>query len=153
MSSQAFDVFSEITIRLFLCLLFNELSSMKFAGLALVVANVASVSVTSDEKAKALSLWKDVSHDATLGDLGKTLNATCHNGDWQNLCDRPIAELFRAAEDSQMTAFCDSHCPLSRRAEHRALLARGQPHQSFLQNDLEALASHTSDCWGAGCKR
>ena len=109
--------------------------------------------MSSDEKAKALSLLKQVSHDATLGDLGKALTAGCDSGDWLNLCDRPIAQLFRAAEDSQMTAFCDSHCPLSRRSKHRALLARGQPHQSFLQNDLEALASDTSDCWGAGCKR
>ena len=74
---------------------------MKFATFAFLVANVASVSVSSDDKAKALSLLEDV----------------------------------------------------SRRAEERALLARGLPHQSFLQNDLEALASDTSDCWGAGCKR
>ena len=75
--------------------LFIELSSMKFATFAFVVANVASVSVSSDDKAKALSLLEDV----------------------------------------------------SRRAEERALLARGQPHQSFMQNDLEALSSDISDSY------
>ena len=48
---------------------------MKFATFAFVVANVASVSVSSDDKAKAVSLLKQVSHDATLSDLGKALTA------------------------------------------------------------------------------
>ena len=100
------------------------------------------------DSTKAVSLLKQVSHDATLGDLGKALTAGCNGGDWMNLCDKPIAELFRAAEDSQMSVFCDTHCPT--RYEHRALLARGQPHQSLLQNDLEALA--TSECLGVFCK-
>ena len=121
---------------------------MKFAAVALLVANVSSASVSSEETAKAVSLLKQVSHDATLGDLGKALTAGCNSGDWMNLCDKPIAEYSHAAEDSHMSGFCDTHCPT--RYEHRALLARGQPHQSLLQNDLEALA--TSDCLGVFCK-
>ena len=121
---------------------------MKFATFAFLVANVSSVSVSSEEIAKAASLLKQVDHDATFGDLGKALSAGCGSGDWPNLCDRPIAELFRAAEDSHMSGFCDTHCPT--RYERRALLARGQPHQSLLQNDLEALA--TSNCLGVFCK-
>ena len=121
---------------------------MKFAAVALLVANVSSASMMSEETAKAVSLLKQVSHDAAFSDLGKALTAGCGSGDWPNLCDRPIAELFRAAEDSQMSGFCDTHCPV--RYEHRALLAQGHPHQNVLQNDLEALA--TSNCLGVFCK-
>ena len=123
---------------------------MKFAAVALLVANVSSASVSSEETAKAVSLLKQVSHDTTLGDLGKALTAGCDSSDWLNLCEKPIAELLHSAESFQMTAFCDSHCPLPPRYENRALLARGQPHQSLLQNDLEALA--TSDCMGVFCE-
>ena len=89
--SISFILYTELFPLSFSSVLFIELSSMTFAIFAFVVANVASVSVSSDDKAKALSLLEDV----------------------------------------------------SRRAEKRALLARGQPHQSFLQNDLEALSSDT----------
>ena len=87
------SVSCDISSQLFLFALFKEFSSMKY---------VSSVSVSSEETAKAASLLKQVDHDATFGDLGKALTAGCGSGGWLNLCDRPIAELFRAAEDSRM---------------------------------------------------
>ena len=86
--SISFILYTKLFPLSFSFVLFIELSSMKFATFAFVVANVASVSVSSDEKAKAVSLLKQVSHDATLSDLGKALTAGCDSGDWLNLCDR-----------------------------------------------------------------
>ena len=100
--------------------------SMKIAAFALLVTNVAST-----------SLLKDWSDDATLGDMATTLNAACHQGDFKELCDKSLQDLFK---HDAAAAFCDSHCPQAQQWwEHRALLARGRPHQSFLQNDLEGV--------------
>ena len=60
---------------------------MKFATFAFLVANASSASVSSEETAKAVSLLKQVSHEATLGDLGKALTAGCDSCDWLNLCE------------------------------------------------------------------
>ena len=104
------------------CLLYSPdpPASMKTVALALLVANVSSVSVSSSEN----SLLQDLSHDATtLGDIAAAFNAACLHGDGKKVCDKSIAELFNPMA-SKHARFCNSYC-------------RGQSHQSFLQNDLE----------------
>ena len=98
---------------------------MKLAAFALLIANVSSASVSSEK-----SLLKGLSSDVTIGDVAATLDEFCHRREGgQSVCKQSIGELLGNAESS----FCDAHCPPAR----RQLLAREQPHQSFLQNDLE----------------
>ena len=99
---------------------------MKIVALALLVANVSSVSVSSSEKS--------LSHDTTLGDIAAAFNAACHHEDGKKLCDKSMAELFNPMA-AQHARFCNSYC---------LLLARGQFHQSFLQNDLEGIGEKAS---------
>ena len=88
---------------------------MKFGALALLAAGAASTSVSSEQ-----TLMKSLSSDVTIGHIAASLDELCsHQGN--PACDKTLMEFVGAGP-----SFCDTHCR-----------ARAQPHQSFLQNDLE----------------
>ena len=88
---------------------------MKFGALALLAAGVASTSVSGEQ-----TLMKSPSSDVTIDHIAASLDELCsHQGN--SACDKTLGELVGAGP-----FFCDTHCR-----------ARAQPHQSFLQNDLE----------------
>ena len=64
---------------------------------------------------------KSLSNDVTIGHIAASLDELC-NVKGSPACDKTLGEIV---EDGP--SFCDTHCPR----------ARAQPHQSFLQNDLE----------------
>ena len=84
---------------------------MKFGALALLAAGASASEQT---------LMKSLSSDVTIGHIAASVDELCsHQGN--PACDKTLGELVGAGP-----SFCDTHC-----------WARAQPHQSFLQNDLE----------------
>ena len=64
---------------------------------------------------------KSLSNDVTIGHIAASLDELC-NVKGSPACDKTLGEIV-----GDGPSFCDTHCPR----------ARAQPHQSFLQNDLE----------------
>ena len=64
---------------------------------------------------------KSLSNDVTIGHIAASLDELCHVKS-SPACDKTLGEIV-----GDGPSFCDTHCPR----------ARAQPHQSFLQNDLE----------------
>ena len=87
---------------------------MKFGALALLAAGASAASSEN-------SLMKSLSNDVTIDHIAASLDELC-NVKGSPACDKTLGEIV-----GDGPSFCDTHCPR----------ARGQPHQSFLQNDLE----------------
>ena len=64
---------------------------------------------------------KSLSNDVTIGHIAASLDELC-NVKGSPACDKTLGEIV-----GDGPSICDTHCPR----------ARAQPHQSFLQNDLE----------------
>ena len=64
---------------------------------------------------------KSLSNDVTIGHIAASLDELCRVKG-SPACDKTLGEIV-----GDGPSFCDTHCPR----------ARAQPHQSFLQNDLE----------------
>lgn len=87
---------------------------MKFGALALLA--VGASAATSES-----ALMKSLSNDVTIGHIAASLDELCHR-QGSPACAKTLGELV-----GDGPSFCDTHCPRG----------RAQPHQSFLQNDLE----------------
>ena len=87
---------------------------MKFGALALLA--VGASAATSES-----ALMKSLSNDVTIGHIAASLDELCHR-QGSPACAKTLGELV-----GDGPSFCDTHCPQG----------RAQPHQSFLQNDLE----------------
>ena len=68
-------------------------------------------------------LMKSLSSDVTIGHIAASLDELCHR-QGSPACDKTLGEIV-----GDGPSFCDTHCP--------RVMSRAQPHQSFLQNDLE----------------
>ena len=89
---------------------------MKFGALALLAAGASAASSEN-------SLMKSLSNDVTIGHIAASLDKLCHVKG-SPACDKTLGEIV-----GDGPSFCDTHCP--------RVMSRAQPHQSFLQNDLE----------------
>ena len=89
---------------------------MKFGALALLAAGASAASSEN-------SLMKGLSGDVTIDHIAASLDELCHR-QGSPACDKTLGEIVR-----DEPSFCDTRCPLG--------MSRAQPHQSFLQNDLE----------------
>ena len=85
---------------------------MKFGALALLAAGAF---------ASENALMKSLSNDVTIGHIAASLDELCHR-QGSPACAKTLGEVV-----GEGPSFCDTHCPRG----------RAQPHQSFLQNDLE----------------
>ena len=133
-------------------------TGMKFAAFAVLVRNVASVSVSSGEKTSS----QDSSYGATtLGDIAAAFNTACQHEEGKKVCDKSIVELLNPLAERQ-AMYCNTYCPLHARVQPSflqsdlealdgakngaSLLARGQSEQHLLQNDLETLGGAKFVC-------
>ena len=89
---------------------------MKFGALALLAAGASAASSEN-------SLMKSLSSDVTIGHIAASLDELCHR-QGSPTCAKTLGEIV-----GDGPSFCDTHCP--------RVMSRAQPHQSFLQNDLE----------------
>ena len=85
---------------------------MKFGALALLAVNAS---------ASENALMKSLSSDVTIGHIAASLDELFHC-QGSPACAKTLGEVV-----GEGPSFCDTHCPRG----------RAQPHQSFLQNDLE----------------
>ena len=85
---------------------------MKFGALALLAAGAS---------ASENALMESLSNDVTIGHIAASLDELCHR-QGSPACAKTLGEVV-----GEGPSFCDTHCPRG----------RAQPHQSFLQNDLE----------------